>query len=239
MNILKKIMTALRGGTREIGEAIVDSQGTRIFAQEIEDAKESLAKAKHDLTEVMAKEMQTTRQIDSIKADISKNEGFVSDALNKGEEALALEIAEKIAGMEAELATLKQAKARYNAHVDKLKALMENAEKQLTEYERQLTMVKTTENVQKATATITENFTASNSTLLSAKESLERIRAKQEDFDDRFLAAEQLEGESNGKKLEDKMKAAGIGEETANAQAVLARIKARQQSSDKGDKTAS
>lgn len=228
MNILKKIMTALRGGTREIGEAIVDSQGTRIFAQEIEDAKESLSKAKHDLTEVMAKEMQTTRQIEAIQADISKNEGFVADALNKGEESLALEIAEKVAGLEGELATLSGAKARYAAHVEKLKALMENAEKQLTEYERQLTMVRTTENVQKATATITENFTASNSTLLSAKESLERIRAKQQDFDDRFLAAEQLESESSGAKLEDKMKAVGIGEENNNAQAILARIKARQ-----------
>lgn len=228
MNILKKIITALRGGTREIGEAIIDSQGTRIFAQEIEDAKESLAKAKHDLTEVMAKEMQTTRQMESLKANIAKNEGFVADALSKGEEDLALEIAEKVAGLEAELATLGEAKARYTAHVEKLKTLMESAEKQLTEYDRQLTMVKTTENVQKATATITENFIASNSTLLSAKESLERIRAKQADFDDRFLAAEQLESEASGAKLEDKMKAAGIGEETANAKAVLARIKARQ-----------
>lgn len=228
MNILQKIITAIRGGTREIGEAIVDSQGTRIFAQEVEDAKESLSKAKHDLTEVMAKEMQTARQIETLQADISKHEGFVSDALAKGEEPLALEIAEKVAGLEGELATLEDAKNRYSAHVDKLKSLMESAEKQIAEYERQLTMVRTTENVQKATETITDNFSSSNSTLLSAKESLERIRAKQQDFDDRFLAAEQLESEGNGAKLEDKMKAAGIGDTHSNAQAVLARIKASQ-----------
>lgn len=232
MNILKKIITALRGGTREIGEAIVDSQGTRIFAQEIADAKDSLAKAKHDLTEVMAKEMQTGRQIERVQSDISKNEGFVADALNKGEEALALEIAEKVAGLEAELATLTNAKNSYAAHVEKLKHLMETAEKQIKDYERQLTMVKTTENVQKATATITDNFSASNSTLLSAKESLERIRAKQQDFDDRFLAAEQLDSESSGVNLAEKMKAVGIGEDSENAQAVLARIKARQNNND-------
>lgn len=178
MNILKKIITALRGGTREIGEAIVDTQGTRIFAQEI---------------------------------------------------------AEKVAGLEAELATLTSAKNSYTTHVDKLKKLMENAEKQITDYERQLTMVKTTENVQKATVTITDNFSASNSTLVSAKESLERIRAKQQDFDDRYLAAEALESESSGANLDDKMKAAGIGEEKQNAKAILARIKARQQENNNGD----
>ncbi|PIE41873.1 MAG: hypothetical protein CSA47_02455 [Gammaproteobacteria bacterium] len=109
---------------------------------------------------------------------------------------------------------------------------METAEKQIKDYERQLTMVKTTENVQKATATITDNFSASNSTLLSAKESLERIRAKQQDFDDRFLAAEQLDSESSGANLAEKMKAVGIGEDSENAQAVLARIKARQNNND-------
>ncbi len=225
MNILKKIVTAIRGGTREIGEAIVDSQGTRIFAQEIDDAKESLNQAKHDLTDVMAKEMQATRKVEALQAEIAKNEQFVSEALAKNEEELALELAGRVAMLEAEKAEYDKAKAAYSNHVSKLKALMENSERQLAEYERQLTMVKTTENVQKATATITDNFSSTNSTLLSAKESLERIRQKQEDFDDRYLAAEQLDKESSGASLEEKMQQAGIGDKAAGAQAVLERIK--------------
>ena len=35
MSILKKIATAFRGGAREIGELVVDANGTRIFEQEI------------------------------------------------------------------------------------------------------------------------------------------------------------------------------------------------------------
>ncbi len=228
MNILKKIVTAIRGGTREIGEAIVDSQGTRIFAQEIEDAKESLNQAKHDLTDVMAKEMQATRKVEALQAEIAKNEQFVSEALAKNEEELALELAGRVAVLEAEKAEYDKAKTAYSNHVSKLKALMENSERQLAEYERQLTMVKTTENVQKATATITDNFSSTNSTLLSAKESLERIRQKQEDFDDRYLAAEQLDKESSGASLEEKMQQAGIGDKAAGAQAVLERIKSQQ-----------
>ena len=227
MNILKKIMTAIRGGTRELGESIVDSQGTRIFEQEIEDAKESLKKAKRDLTQVMAKEMQASRKVDIIQADIDKNESYVSAALAKNEESLALEIAQKVAELEQEKSTQVNAQQSYEKHISKLKGMMEKAERQLKDYERQLTMVKTTENVQKATAAITDNFGTTDSTLMSAKESLDRIRKKQQDFDDRNLAADQLDAENNGKNLSDKMKEAGIGDTQSAAEAVLARLKAK------------
>ncbi len=227
MNILKKIMTAIRGGTRELGESIVDSQGTRIFEQEIEDAQESLKKAKHDLTQVMAKEMQASRKVESISAEIEKNEGYVADALAKKEESLALEIATKVAELEQDKALQVDAQQSYEKHIEKLKSMMEKAERQLKDYERQLTMVKTTENVQKATAAITDNFGTTDSTLMSAKESLDRIRKKQEDFDDRNLAAEQLDAENSGKNLSDKMKQAGIGDTQSAAEAVLARLKAK------------
>jgi phage shock protein A len=227
MNILKKIMTAIRGGTRELGESIIDSQGTRIFAQEIEDAQESLKKAKQDLTQVMAKEMQASRKADSIQVEIDKNEDFVNDALAKNNEALALEIAQKVAELEQDKSIQVDAQQSYEKHIAKLKGMMEKAERQLKDYERQLTMVKTTENVQKATAAISDNFGTTDSTLMSAKESLDRIRKKQEDFDDRNIAAEQLDAETNGKNLSDKMKEAGIGDTHNAAEAVLARLKAK------------
>ena len=47
MSILKKIATAFRGGAREVGELIVDANGTRIFEQEIKDAQDHMHKAKH------------------------------------------------------------------------------------------------------------------------------------------------------------------------------------------------
>jgi phage shock protein A len=227
MNILKKIMTAIRGGSRELGESIIDSQGTRIFAQEIEDATESLKNAKHDLTQVMAKEMQASRKVEAITAEIDKNEGYVSDALAKNKEGLALEIAQKVAELEQDKASQVNAQQSYEKHIVKLKSMMEKAERQLKDYERQLTMVKTTENVQKATAAITDNFGTTDSTLMSAKESLDRIRKKQQDFDDRNLAAEKLDAENNGQNLSDKMKDAGIGDTQSAAQEVLARLKAK------------
>jgi len=225
MSILKKIMTAVRGGAREVGEAIVDSQGTRIFEQEINDSEKHLNQAKRDLTDVMARQMQTSREVNRLEESISEHEGYALQAMEKGDESLALEIAEKIASLEAEKGEQQSALDSYSSHVERLKDLVRKTERHIKDYQRQLAMVKTTESVQKATNAVTENFAGSNSKLLSARESLERIQKKQQNFDDRLKAAEELQNEQSDKPLADRMKAAGIGKVTEDASSVLERLR--------------
>jgi phage shock protein A len=227
MSLLKKIFTAFRGGAREAGEAIVDANSVRILEQEIKDAEGHIAKAKQDLTTVMAKDMQAAREIERLQKKIEEYEGYAVEALNKNDEALATEIAEKIAGLEPELAVQQETKNSFSAHADRLKELVKKTERQLAEYKRQLVMVKTTDSVQKATSAISDNFSSSNSKMMSATESLERIKQKQKDFDDKLKAAEALEAESSDSSLEEKMKKAGIGPQTTTASSVLERIKAK------------
>jgi phage shock protein A len=227
MGILNKILTAFRGGATEVGQSIVDANSTRIFEQEIRDAEKHLTKAKRELTDVMAKEMQASREVDRLKRSIAEHEGYATQALDKGNEALAIEVAEKIAQLDQELAEQQSANDSFSAHAVRLKELVKKTERQLTDYQRQLSMVKTTESVQKATATITDSFASSNSKLLNAKDSLERIKARQQQFDDRLKAAETLEEENSDKALHAKLAEAGIGEQKSNANAVLDRIKAR------------
>lgn len=227
MGILNKILTAFRGGANEIGQGIVDANSTRIFEQEIRDAEKHLTKAKRDLTDVMAKEMAAAREVDRLKRTIAEHEGYATQALEKGNEALALEVAEKIAQLEQELAEQQSANEAFSNNAAKLKELVKKTERQLADYQRQLSMVKTTESVQKATASITDSFASSNSKLLNAKESLERIKARQQQFDDRMKAAETLESENSDKSLAAKLAEAGIGEQKSDANAVLERLKAR------------
>jgi len=225
MNIFKKIITAVRGGAREAGEAIVDANSTRIFEQEIRDSEKHITIAKRDLTEVMAKQMQAARELAQLQASIKEHEGYAMQALQQGNEALAMEVAEKIAELESRAADQQQANDSYLKNAERLKELIKKSERQLTDYKRQLSMVKTTESVQKATSAITDNFTASNSKLLNAKDSLERIKQKQAMFDDKLKAAEQLESENADTSLQSKLKEAGIGEQQASAQSVLDRLK--------------
>jgi len=228
MSIFKKIMTAIRGGASEIGETIVDANATRIFEQEIRDSENYLTQAKRDLTGVMAQQMAASREVDRLKREVAEHEGYAQQALDKGDEKLALMVAEKIATLENELSTQQQALASFTTSAERLKDLVKKSERQVAEFKRQLSMVKTTESVQKATSAITDNFSSSNSKLLNAKDSLERIKAKQQKFDDQMKAAEVLESESSDGSLNAQLKAAGIGELDSNAGDILARIKAKQ-----------
>lgn len=225
--IFSKIVTALRGGAREVGESIVDANAIRIYTQEIEDAKNNLAKAKRDLTEVMAKEMQCDREITRLKKEIEKYENHAVEALNKGNTALAEEVAEKVAELDQEIATQQGAKEQFSAHVKRLKDLMKKTERTIREHERELAMVKTTESVQKATKSITENYSTGTSSLLNAKNSLDRIKQRQKSTEDRWAAEEELEKELGGSSLDEKLKAAGIGNADDAKTAALERIRKR------------
>ena len=133
MSILKKIITAVRGGAREVGEEIVDANSTRIFEQEIRDAENHLTKAKRDLTEVMAKQMQAGRELERVKNEITEHEGYVSQALGQNNEALALEVAEKIAQLEVELQDQTTSHASYEKAALRLKDLIKKSERQLAD----------------------------------------------------------------------------------------------------------
>lgn len=228
MSVMKKVMTLLRGSVREIGETVVDANATRIYEQEILDAKQSITQAKDDLAGVMAKEMQSARQIEKLQAEINRYEGLAVEALDKSQEALAEEVAGKVGGLEQELQEQTRAHAAYAVQVTRLKDLIKQAEGRIREHEREIGVAKTTESVYRATRSISENIGQGGSKLMSARESLDRIKQRHEDLSDRMTAAEQLDNEFGQGALEKKLAAAGVGDEAKRRSDVMARIRARQ-----------
>jgi phage shock protein A len=227
MSILSKLFTAIKGGARETGEAIIDKNSIRIFEQEIKDSEAELEKAKRDLTGILAKEMQAARKIESLKADVTKHEKYVSQALDKKNEDLALEIAQKIADFQVELTLEEKSQSSFSEHGKRLKDMIKKTHKGLSDMKRQLVMVKTTDSVQKATISITKNYASGSSKLLTAKESLDRIKKKQQDLEDRLSVSDSMDDDFDGKSLDEKMKAAGIIEGDNKAQDILAKLKAK------------
>ena len=227
MNVIQKLLTSLRGGARELGEAVVDTQAMRIFEQEIEDSKSSLAEAKEGLTEIVAKKMATERKLSDIKAKIAENESYAVKALDKSDEALALEVATKIAKLEANAEEVIVELSSYDQNVTILKSQIQEAEKIIAEHERELAMVKARDSVHQATKSVTQTVTANDSSIGSARESLERIKQKQQGEQDKLNAGIQLRKEFQGDDLEKKLKAAGIKQEKHSAENVLARLKAK------------
>ena len=229
-SVFDKLWTALRGGVREIGDAIVDSNGIRIFEQEIKDAEANIASAKKSLTEVMARKMQAARKVDELNAGIRTNEDYAAKALDQNDEALALDVAGKIAELENARNEQSAIVTRLDSQIDQLKTHIKKAEKLIADHERELAIVRTTESVQRATEQVVENVAANHSALNSARESLERIKKRQELKQDQMAAGEILDKEMGEASLDSKLEAAGIKGGKAEASDVLARIKASRQS---------
>ncbi|WP_444997048.1 PspA/IM30 family protein [Aliikangiella sp. IMCC44359] len=225
MSILKKIVTAIRGGAREVGESIVDTNAIRILEQEIVDQEKAIAKAKDSLTEVMADQSKTARQINALNDRIAEHEKYATQALEKGDEGLALEVAEKIAEYENEAAELQPVLDNYKASVASLKDQIRKAEKAIQEHKRELSVVKTTESVQKARVSVNSSLSSGVSKSSAARESLSRIKERQQRTEDKIKAAEELNAENTDQALKDKLASAGIGDTKSKANDILARLK--------------
>lgn len=228
MSVIRKVVTLLRSSAREIGDSVVDANATRIYEQEILDAKHSIDEARSNLTAVMAKEMQSAREIERLKKEMDRYERLAVEALQKSQEALAEEVAAKVGALEQDLDEQTKAHAAYAVQVVKLKDLIKSAEGRIREHEREIVIAKTTESVYRATRSISDSIGNSGSKLVNARESLERIKQRHEDLSDRMQAAEQLDKELGHKALESKLAAAGIGGDGDRARKAMERIRARQ-----------
>jgi phage shock protein A len=228
MSVIKKVMTLLRSSVREIGESVVDANAAQIYEQEIVDAKRNIEQARADLTGVMAKEMQSARDIERLRSEMLRYERLAVEALDKSKESLAEEVAAQVAALEAQLDAQSKAHASYAVQVSRLKDLIKTAEGRIRDHERELAMAKTTESVYRATQSISDNIGSGGSRLVNARESLQRIKRRHEDLSDRMTAAEQLDNELGHGALERKLEEAGIGDQADRKRRVMERIRARQ-----------
>ena len=231
MSVMKKMVTLLRSSAREIGDSVVAANATQIAEQEVRDAQQHIDDAKRELTTVMAQEMHVTREQQRLMGEIARYEDQAVQALNQGQEELALAVAQRVARLEEELAQQSQILAAQAAQVLQLKDLIRAAEARVREHERELAMARTTESVYRATQSISESTLGQASKMASARESLERIKAKHSLLADRMAAAQKLEQELTQPALDRELTAAGIGPAAEHQREVMARIRRRQGSS--------
>jgi len=225
MNLLSKMLTALRGGVNEAGEAIVDTQALRILDQEIRDASEELKHSKASLAEILAQQKVGEEKCLGLKKEVEEYEGYAIKALEKNDEALAREIAQKIANTQNQLTGEEATVGGYKQSADQLKAAIVQAEQNLKRIKQQVDTVKATENVQRAQAAVAERHSGSESKMQTAMESLERIKEKQALKSAQMNVAKEMAGSSEEASLQDKLQKAGIIANETTADDILARLK--------------
>lgn len=229
MNVWSKLLTALRGGANEMGEAVVDSQALRILDQEIRDADLELRRSREALAEIMAKQKLAAERVAKVAAQVAEYENYALKALQAGNQSLAHEVAEKIAQLESEQAAEQEHNQAYAASVEQLRRAVGQAEANIKRLKQQVDMVKATESVQKAQLAVAQRYGGSQAKLHTAVESLERIKQQQAERAARMQTADELAaGSAPDDSLQAKLREAGILAESSSAEAVLARLKGRQ-----------
>lgn len=228
MSIWGKVMTALKGATNEVGEAIADSNALRILDQEIREASEQLQQSKTQLAGIMAKQKLSGQKCAELKEKVAEYEGYATKALEQGDESLATEVAGKIAEYEADLASEQELEQSFAQSIVNLKKAITDAESNLRRLKQQVDTVKATESVQKAQAACAAKHSGVNSRMATATDSLERIKRRQAERAAQMEAASELSGDTAENDLQAKLKAAGITKGDTDAASVLERLKARQ-----------
>ena len=227
MSIWAKVATAVRGGVSEAGEAIVDNQVLRILDQEIRDADSELGRSKEALTGIIAKRKLADKKVDSLKSSLTEYEGYAMQALNKDDDGLAIEIAEKIAGLETELLGEEGLAKAFSESEGQLRKTVGQTEANLKRLKQQVDTVKATESVQRSQAAVAARHSGAGSSMRSALDSLERLKSKQAERAAKFEAASELAESTEEVSLDAKLKAAGIVDGGASGGDVLARLKAK------------
>lgn len=207
---LKKLWTALKGGTNEALEAAADSQALRILDQELREAKEELRRCDQSLTKIMAKRKLQENKVKDLDGKIVEFTSHALAANEKGDEALAVECAERVGELESDKETEQSFLDNFRSSEKTLQANIAKAKANIRRMDQQIEQVKATEAVQKAQVAVSTRHMGANSKVKTAVDSLERLKKKQAERAAELEAASELAEVESGGELDAKLKAAGI-----------------------------
>ncbi|TCZ84319.1 PspA/IM30 family protein [Lysobacter sp. N42] len=225
MGMLSKLFTLFRGVSHEAGQAVVDKNAITILDQEIRDTSTQLNQSRQELAKLMAQGKLSEQKMQARQQKIAEYTRYIEGALAKGDEALAREVAGKLAPLETEQQADQAAKAHLDRSIATLKATIHKAEAQVKALRTQVDTVKATASVQKAQMAIASRTAGATGGMSNALESLERIKQRQAETAARLEASEELDASTGDSELNRKLAAAGLLEDSSSADAVLARFK--------------
>jgi phage shock protein A len=226
MTMWSKLFALVRGTAHEAGGAVVDANALRILDQEIRDADAALGKARDDLATLVARRRVLEKEVQSFRDQAARYEGSARAALAKGDEALAREVAQRIADLEQDVTLKEPQLAEMRAAEYKMHQIIAATQQKVEGLRREIDVVKVNESVQRAQASVVAGGAGATAALGSAADSLKRIKERQAIRDERFKASAELEDRRTGADLDAKLRNAGILPGQSSADDVLARLTA-------------
>ncbi|MFC1235869.1 PspA/IM30 family protein [Vibrio sp. F74] len=224
MSVWKKLFSAVKGGANEAAESVADNQALRILDQEIREAKTELRRSDEALVSIIAKRKMSQNKVNAFDKSIAEYENHTRVAMEKSQQELALECAQKVANLrneqEAENVYLEQ----FKSSAQSMSTNIAQAKDKLRQLEQQVDVVKANEAVQKAQSAVSATNVGANAKMHTAVESLDRIKKRQEERSAQLEAAAELADVASGSSLDKKLAEAGITSGQSSAEDELARI---------------
>ncbi len=224
--MLKTLVTLMRGSQAAAAEELADRHALLLLDQQMRDAAATLSHAQRALAVAIAEDAQEGRRGAGLQARVSELEQRARAALAAGGEALAEEAAETIAGLEAEQAAGRQARALFAAEIARLRRHVAESERRLAELNRGRRVARVAEAVRVSRRGTIEPAGVQICTLSEAEATLARLRGRQESAADACDELAGITGATGPDPIEKRLEAAGFGPATRpTATSVLARLR--------------
>ncbi|MEO8114055.1 MAG: PspA/IM30 family protein, partial [Phenylobacterium sp.] len=172
MSMWSKLITLLRGGAYDAGAAVVDANALRILDQEIRDADTALGRARDDLAALVARRRILEKELQNLRDQAGRYEGSARAALAKGDQALAREVAQRIADLEQEAGQKTPQLAEMKVAEEKMHQTISTTQQRVESLRREIDVVKVNESVQRAQAAVASRGAGASAALGSAADSL-------------------------------------------------------------------
>ncbi|MBL4829374.1 MAG: PspA/IM30 family protein [Aliivibrio sp.] len=210
MSVWKKLFTAIKGGATEAAESVADSQALRILDQEIREAKTELRRSDEALVSMIAKRKMSEAKVADFESSVTEYETHARNAMEKGQQELALECATKVGTLRTEQEAENLYLQQFTQSEQSMRTNISQAKDKLRQLEQQIDVIKANEAVQKAQAAVSMTNVGANAKMTTAAESLERIKKRQAERSAQFTAAQELDEQNSGSSLDKKLANAGI-----------------------------
>lgn len=225
MGLIQKLASAVRGGSREILELAVDANGLRILAQEIHECEVAIGQAKQDWCRVSAERIRLKREAENLQSAIAEKERQAISALDHGQEDLAREVAQWIAGNEPVLSDLCEKKRQLEAQEAQLEHGLQIAIQEVQDYRRELRMAQAMASAQSATRKFADKAHILPQRLNEMQDSLQCIKERQQAVADMMVAAQSIDNALSGHLLDRRLAEINSVPLAGSAEAVLERIR--------------
>jgi phage shock protein A len=207
-------------------EELESRNATAILAQHLREAKAELNGAYGRIATLMAQRKEEARRVEKLDALGAKRMEEGRRAMEMGEEALAEEIADDMAALEAEREASAKHGAELDAHIARLRRGTEAADRQIRALAADLRAAQSAERVRRIDGAATcGRPSPTESALTRAHDVAERLKDRDVQRADLAEAMATLREETE---LDDRLKKAGVAEKTKGRSAeILESFKAK------------